>query len=249
MEAPNALPGAHGAATVVAMRTLGLLGGMSWESTVTYYRLLNEGVRDRLGGMHSARLVLHSVDFADIEVLQRAGRWSEAGAILADGARGLAAAGAEALVICANTMHLVVDQVEAAGLPVLHIGDALAAAAREQGVTALALLGTAYTMEQPFLRDHLAAAGVSTVVPDAGERADLQRIVFDELTLGRVEDGSRERFEAIVARLVREEGADGAALACTEFGLLVDPSALPVPGFDTTALHCAAALDWMVAPA
>jgi aspartate racemase len=229
------------------VRTIGLIGGMSWESTATYYRLLNEGVRDRLGGMHSARLVLHSVDFAEIEVLQRAGRWDEAGAVLAGAARGLAAAGAEALVICANTMHLVVAHVQQAGLPVLHIGDALAPAVLDQNVTALALLGTAYTMEQPFLRDHLAASGVPTVIPDATERTDLQRIVFDELTQGRVEEDSRARFEAIVARLAREEGADGAALACTEFNLLVDPAALPVPSFDTTALHCAAVLDWMLA--
>jgi aspartate racemase len=219
---------------------------MSWESTATYYRLLNEGVRDRLGGTHSARLVVHSVDFAEVEVLQQEARWEEAGTMLADAARGLAAAGAEALVICANTMHLVIDQVRSAGLPVLHIGDALAAAARAQGVRTLALLGTAYTMEQPFLRDHLAAAGVPTVVPDAGERAELQRMVYGELTQGIVEPASRERFIAIVDRLVGEEGADACALACTEFSLLVDPAALPVPGFDTTALHCAAALDWML---
>jgi aspartate racemase len=229
------------------MRTLGLLGGMSWESTATYYRLLNEGVRDRVGGTHSARLVLHSLDFAELEVLQQEGRWGEAGAMLADGARRLAAAGAEALVICANTMHLVVDDVrEAAGLPVIHIGDALAAAARARGVKTLALLGTAYTMEQPFLRDHLAAAGIPTVVPDGAERAELQRIVFRELTVGIVEPASRERFVAIVDRLARDEGADAAALACTEFSLLVDAAELPLPGFDTTALHCAAALDWML---
>jgi aspartate racemase len=230
------------------VRTLGLLGGMSWESTATYYRLLNEGVRDRLGGTHSARLVLHSFDFAEIEALQQAGRWDDAGALLAGAARGLAAAGAEAVVICANTMHLVVDQVRDAGLPVLHIGDALAGAVRGHGATKLALLGTAYTMEQPFLRDHLAAAGVPTVVPDAGERAELQRIVFAELTQGVVEPASRARFLAIVDRLVRDEGSDAVALACTEFSLLVEPSMLPVPSFDTTALHCAAALDWMLAP-
>jgi aspartate racemase len=229
------------------VRTLGLLGGMSWESTAIYYRLLNEGVRERLGGTHSARLVLHSVDFAEVEVLQQQGRWDEAGAMLADAARGLAAAGAEALIICANTMHLVVDQVREVGLPVLHIGDALADAARAQGVTRLALLGTAYTMEQPFLRDHLAAAGVPTVVPDAGERADLQQIVFGELTQGIVDPASRERFLAIIDRLIGDEGADAAALACTEFSLLVDPAALPVPGFDTTDLHCTAALSWMLA--
>ncbi len=230
------------------MRTLGLLGGMSWESTATYYRLLNEGVRDRLGGTHSARLVLHSVDFAEIEALQQEGRWDEAGAILREAARGLAAAGAETLLICANTMHLVIDQVREAGVPVLHIGDALAAAVRAQGATTLALLGTAYTMEQPFLRDHLAAAGVPTVIPDAGERADLQQMVYGELAQGVVDPASRERFVAIVDRLAREEGADAVALACTEFGLLVDPAALAVPGFDTTALHCAAAVDWMLAP-
>ncbi len=229
------------------MRTLGLLGGMSWESTSTYYRLLNEGVRDRLGGTHSARLVLHSLDFAELETLQQEGRWDAAGEMLAGNARGLAAAGAQALIICANTMHLVVDQVqEAVQLPILHIGDALAAGAQAHGVTRLALLGTAYTMEHPFLRDHLAAAGVPTVVPDAGERAALQHIVYDELTRGLVVPASRARVQAIVARLVREDGADGVALACTEFGLLVDPGNLPVPGLDTTALHCAAALEWML---
>jgi aspartate racemase len=223
---------------------------MSWESTATYYRLLNEGVRDRLGGTHSAQLLLRSFDFAGIEALQQSGRWDEAGAVLAEGARGLAAAGAEAIVICANTMHLVVEPVrQAAGLPVLHIGDALAGAARSHGVQTLALLGTAYTMEQPFLRDHLAAAGVPTVVPDAAERADLQHIVFRELTVGVVEPASRDRFIAIVDRLAREQRADAVALACTEFSLLVDADGLPVPGFDTTALHCAAALDWMLGDA
>lgn len=230
----------------MSLRKLGLLGGMSWESTTTYYRLLNEGVRDRVGGMHSAPLLLHSVDFAEIESLQRQARWEDAGEILVQAAHGLAAAGAEAIVICANTMHLVVDQVSRAGLPVLHIGDALAAGADASGVEKLALLGTAYTMEHPFLRDHLAERGVATVVPNESERAELQRIIFEELTQGVVEPSSAARFGAIVERLRADEGADGAALACTEFGLLVDPDQLPVPGLDTTALHCAAALDWML---
>lgn len=228
------------------MRTLGLLAGMSWESSAIYYRRLNEGVRARLGGTHSARLVIHSFDFAQIEALQQAGRWDDAGTLLHDAAAGLKAAGAGAVLICANTMHLVAGRVAEAGLPVLHIGDAIASAAHERGITTLALLGTAYTMEQPFLRDHLAAAGVPTVIPDATERADLQQMVYGELTQGVIDAGSRARFIAVVKRLAREQGADGVALACTEFGLLVTPDDLPVPALDTTTLHCEAALAWML---
>lgn len=227
------------------MRTLGLLGGMSWESTLPYYRAINEGVRDRLGGLHSARLVLHSVDFADIERLQREGRWDDAGERLAEAARGLARAGAEAIVLCTNTMHRVAPAIEAGcGLPLLHIGDAIGAAVRAAGLSTVGLLGTRFTMEQDFLRGRLAARhGVAVVVPDEAARALVHRVIYGELCQGRFNDASRAAFREVMAELVAA-GAQGIVLGCTEIGLLVGPTDATVPLFDTTALHAAMAVDF-----
>lgn len=224
------------------MRTIGLLGGMSWESTAEYYRLANETVRERLGGLHSARLVLHSVDFAEIAALQAAGQWDEAGQLLGQAAKGLEAAGAELVLICTNTMHLVAEQVQAAvSIPLLHIVDTTADAVRAAGLGRVGLLGTRFTMEQPFYRDRMARHGVELVVPEEADRAEVHRVIFDELCVGVVREESREAYRAAIGRLV-EAGAQGIVLGCTEIELLVGPGDSPVPLFPTTRLHVEAAL-------
>ncbi|WP_089174657.1 aspartate/glutamate racemase family protein [Bosea sp. AS-1] len=227
------------------MATIGLIGGMSWESTAVYYRLLNEGVRARSGGLHSADILLHSVDFAPIAEMQAKGDWAAAGAALAESARRLEHAGASCLVLCTNTMHKVADQIMAATkLPFLHLADVTARAIRATSSRRPLLLATRFTMEQAFYRDRLKAFGVEALVPAAAERDDVHRIIYEELCRGRIEASSRERYRAIVARAVREERADGVILGCTEIGLLVSQDDFAVPTFDTTALHVAAALDY-----
>ncbi|MET9669891.1 aspartate/glutamate racemase family protein [Streptomyces sp. NPDC006475] len=225
------------------MRTIGLIGGMSWESSAEYYRLLNEFVRERLGGLHSARCVLHSVDFADIEELQAAGEWERAGELLADAAKGLEAAGAELLLICTNTMHKVAGQVEAAvSVPLLHLGDATADAVRAAGLGRVGLLGTAFTMEQDFYRDRLAGHGLDVIVPDADGRALVHRVIYEELCLGVVREESRTAYQKVIAALVAA-GAEGVILGCTEIELLIGAGDSPVPVFPTTRLHAQAAVD------
>ena len=222
---------------------MGLIGGMSWESSAEYYRLANELVRDRLGGLHSAQLLLYSVDFAEIERLQAAGRWTDAGALLADAARRLAAAGADLLVLCTNTMHKVADQITAAvGIPLLHLADTTAAAVRATGLTTVGLLGTAFTMEQDFYRDRLRSHGLTVQVPDADDRAVIHTVIYDELCRGVVSAASRARYVAVIDRLVAA-GAQGIILGCTEIELLIRPNDSPVPIFPTTRLHVAAAVD------
>ena len=229
------------------MKTLGLIGGMSWESTVPYYRIVNERVRERLGGLHSAKLVLHSVDFAAIETLQRADDWATAGAILADAARGLRAAGAEAIVLCTNTMHLVAPAIEAAvDVPLLHIADATAGRIRAADLDTVALLGTRFTMERDFYRARIEAAGIAVLIPDAADRETVHRVIYDELCLGRIRDESRAAYRAIIAGLVAR-GAQGAILGCTEIGLLIGEGDAPVPLFDTARIHAEAAADWALA--
>jgi aspartate racemase len=224
------------------VRTIGLLGGMSWESTAEYYRLANETVRERLGGLHSARLVLHSVDFAEVAALQAAGQWDEAGQLLGQAAKGLEAAGAELVLICTNTMHLVAEQVQAAvSIPLLHIVDTTADAVRAAGLGRVGLLGTRFTMEEPFYRDRMARHGVELVVPEEADRAEVHRVIFDELCVGVVREESREAYQAVIGRLV-EAGAQGIVLGCTEIELLVGPGDSPVPLFRTTRLHVEAAL-------
>ena len=225
------------------MKMIGMLGGMSWESTAEYYRLANEAVRDRLGGMHSARLVVDSVDFADIEALQVAGRWNEAGTMLADRAEALEAAGAELIVLCTNTMHLVIGDIEErVSVPVLQIADAVAAPIREAGLTRVGLLGTAFTMEQTFYSDRLAGHGIHTITPNAADRAVVHRVIYDELVRGIVSEQSRAAYRDVIRRLV-EAGAEGVILGCTEIELLVTEDDSPVPVFPTTRLHVEAAVS------
>lgn len=225
------------------MRKIGLLGGMSWESTAEYYRLLNEGVRAALGGLHSARLVLASVDFAEVERLQTEARWDEAGALLAAEACGLEAAGAELVLLCTNTMHKVAGTVAAAiGVPLLHLGDATAEAVTAAGVSTVGLLGTAFTMEQDFYRGRLASHGLTVLVPGADDRALVHGVIYDELCVGVVRDTSRHAVVAVARRLI-DRGAQGLVLGCTELELLVGPGSLAeVPLFPTTRLHVEAAL-------
>ncbi|MFB7381789.1 aspartate/glutamate racemase family protein [Kitasatospora purpeofusca] len=224
------------------MKTIGLLGGMSWESTATYYRLLNELTRDRLGGLHSAKCVLYSVDFAEVERLQVAGEWEAAGRLLAEAARAVEAAGAELLLICTNTMHKVADQVAGAvSVPLLHLADATAAAVLAAGVTRVGLLGTAFTMEQDFYRDRLASHGLDVLVPDPAGRALVHRVIYEELCLGVVREESRAEYRRVIAELVAE-GAQGVILGCTEIELLVGPGDSAVPVFPTTRIHAEAAV-------
>jgi aspartate racemase len=229
------------------MRTLGLIGGMSWESTVPYYRIINQRVRETLGGLHSAKLLLHSVDFAQIEALQRAGHWDAAGAQLADAARGLRLAGADAIVVCTNTMHLVAPAIEAAvDIPLLHIADATAQRIRAAGLTRVALLGTRFTMEQTFYRERIEAAGVEVLTPDIRQRDEVHRVIYDELCLGRILDASRDAYKAIMDDMVIR-GAQGVILGCTEIGLLLGEGDATVPLFDTARIHAEAAADWALA--
>lgn len=226
------------------MKLLGLIGGMSFESTLPYYREINQGMARRLGGLHSAKLLLYSVDFDGIATLQREGRWDEAGAELARVARLLEQAGCEGLVLCTNTMHKVAPAIEAAvRVPLLHIADATAQAIRRAGLATVGLLGTRFTMEQDFYRERLAAHGIGVIVPPPAQRDEVHRIIYDELCQGRVEEGSRATYRRIMAGLVAD-GAQGLVLGCTEIGLLVGAGDADVPLFDTTALHAQAAVEF-----
>ncbi|MFE2549336.1 aspartate/glutamate racemase family protein [Streptomyces sp. NPDC059355] len=225
------------------MKTIGLLGGMSWESTAEYYRLLNELTRDRLGGLHSARCVLYSVDFAEIERLQAEGRWAEAGEVLAAAARRLEAAGADLVLICTNTMHKVADRVQAGiSVPLLHLADATADAVKAAGLTRVGLLGTAFTMEQEFYRGRLAASGLEVRVPDPEGRALVHRVIYEELCLGIVREESRAAYQHVIEGLVAA-GAQGIILGCTEIELLIGAGDSPVPVFPTARIHAEAAVE------
>jgi len=224
------------------MKTLGLIGGMSAESTTVYYQTLNRLVRERLGGLHSAELVLWSVDFAPIAELQSADDWDATGAIMADAARRLEGAGAQAILICANTMHLNAPQVAAAvSAPLIHIADATAQALKTRGVTKALLLGTRFTMEKPFYAERLEAAGLAVVTPPKADRDRLHAIIYDELVVGVVAEASK----AVVLGMIddaRAAGADGIIFGCTEIGLLLDPDRMPLPTVDTAIAHCEAAV-------
>ena len=225
------------------MKTLGLLGGMSWESTLEYYRLANEETRARLGGLHSAPLLLWSADFAEIEELQAAGRWEDAGSHLAGAAQALERAGAELLVLCTNTMHKVADTIEASvGIPLVHIVDSVAVALAAAGMERVGLLGTQFTMQEPFWADRMARHRIDILVPGAEDRETVHRTIYDELCLGVFRTESRARFVEIVEKLAAD-GADGVVLGCTEIELLVRPDDTPVPLFLSTALHVASAID------
>ncbi len=224
------------------MRKVGLLGGMSWESTAEYYRLMNELVRDERGGLHSAELVLASVDFAAFEPLLAGRRWDLVSEFLIDAARSVAKAGAEAIVICTNTGHIVADEVaQAVDLPVLHIVDVVAEAILAAGVSTVGLLGTAFTMTEPFFVERLRMHGISTVVPRTADRGAINSIIFDELVVGEIKDISRRDVLAIIDRL-STDGAEGVVLGCTELELLVAPADTPVPLFRTARLHAQAAV-------
>jgi len=231
------------------MQTIGLLGGMSWESTREYYRLLNEGVREVKGGLHSAPILMHSFDFAQIAQLQHAGRWDALADMLSMAAQGLERAGAGAIMICTNLMHKVAPQVQASiNIPLLHIADAVAAAIKADGIDCVALLGARYTMLEPFYRDKLSTHGIRTIVPEAPDLEEISRVVYDELCQGRFLTESRRFYGQAIERLVAR-GARGVVLGCTEIPQLISPKDVRVPMYDTTALHAEAGLAFVLSPA
>ncbi len=226
------------------MKRIGLLGGMSWESSVEYERLINQGVRDRLGGTTSGDLVIRSYNFAEIEELQERDDWARAGEILAGDAVWMEAAGAEAIVLCTNTMHKVADMIEAAiHIPLIHIADATATAVHAAGIRRVAVMGTRYTMEQAFYVDRLARHGLDVMIPDEPDRTTIHDIIFEELVRGEIAAGSKRRYLDAVDRLV-DRGAEGVIAGCTEIELLIGPDDVPVPFFPTTAIHAAAAVEF-----
>lgn len=222
------------------MKTVGLLGGMSWESTVTYYQILNRAAKERLGGFHSAKLLMYSVDFAELEEAMGQGDWARIAGILTEAAMRLEQAGADFLAICTNTMHKVAPEIaEKISIPILHIADATSDAMKAQDVTKALLLGTRYTMTQPFLRERLEAAGIEILTPSEADIEEVNRIVFQELCLGVIADDSRKIYQDIIAKAARE-GARGVILGCTEIGLLIRPQDTDMPVFDTAQLHAEA---------
>lgn len=227
------------------MKTIGLLGGMSWESSAQYYAIINREVRGRLGHPHSARVLMASVDFAEVEKLQHADEWDALGAMLADEARRLEAGGANCIMLCTNTMHLRADDITAAvSIPLIHIGDSTGKAARAAGLKRVGLLGTRFTMEKPFYRDRLHNDfGLDVLVPDEDERRMVHRVIYDELIAGRVREQSRCAYLAVVERL-RDRGAEGIILGCTEIMLLVAQRHVDLPVFDTTHLHALDGVDF-----
>lgn len=230
------------------MKTIGLIGGMSWESSAQYYRIINEYARERLGGLHSAQSLMYTVDFHDIERLQHAGQWDQAGDILADAAQRLERGGASCIILCTNTMHKLAHRIETAvGIPLVHIADPTAATVQACGINRIGLLGTAFTMEQDFYRGRLSNTyGLEVLVPEADDRQIVHRIIYNELCAGIVRDDSRQEYRRIIAGLV-DKGAEGVILGCTEIMLLVSEKDSSVPLFDTTTLHARAAVDFALA--
>ncbi|MDP1990948.1 MAG: aspartate/glutamate racemase family protein [Syntrophales bacterium] len=226
------------------MKTIGLIGGMSWESTVPYYQVINETVKERLGGLHSAKLVLYSVDFHEIELLQHSGNWDEAGRLLAQAACALQAAGADFLVLCTNTMHKVADAIESAvDIPLFHIADATAEEVKHRGMTTVGLLGTRFTMEQEFYKGRLREChGIDVVVPNEADREIVHRVIYGELCLGKISAISSAEYRRIIQRLA-ESGAQGVILGCTEISMLVGTEDSQVPLFDTTRIHARKAAE------
>lgn len=223
------------------MKTIGLIGGMSWESTVTYYQLINEAVKQALGGLHSAKILLYSVDFAEIEEYQAKGLWAESAEVLAQAAENLEKAGADFLLICTNTMHKVAPQVAARiSIPLIHIAEATAEVLKQQGITTVGLLGTKYTMTQDFYKQKLIDAGISVVIPDEQGVELVNRVIYDELCLGIIKEDSRQQFVSVIEDL-HSRGAQGVILGCTEIGLLISQADTALPVFDTTKIHAEAA--------
>jgi aspartate racemase len=230
------------------VKRIGLIGGMSWESSALYYKLINELIRERLGGFHSADCVMSSVDFARIEASQSAGHWDVAGELLADTARGLEAAGADCIVLCTNTMHNVADRIVAATtVPFIHLIDVTAETVLAQGLRRVGLLGTRFTMEESFYVDRMHTHGIDLVIPDAEERLTIDGIIYRELVQGIVRAESRDTYRRVIDRLV-ERGAEAVILGCTEIELLIGTDDAPVPVFPTTAIHVAAAVDFALQP-
>ena len=232
--------------TVQKQRTLGIIGGMSWESTQSYYRLINEGIKAKLGNLHSADLLIHSVDFAPIGELQAQGKWEELGDVMVNSGERLQAAGAQGLLIATNTMHKVAEQVKAAtNLPLIHIADATADAIKQQGLTKIALLGTQFTMTEDFYKQRLIDASLQVLIPDIDARAEVHRIIYDELCQGQLLASSRQYYTQVINELAAQ-GAEGVILGCTEIGLLISQADSPIPVFDTTAIHAAAAVQFLL---
>ena len=232
--------------TVQKQRTLGIIGGMSWESTQSYYRLINEGIKAKLGNLHSADLLIHSVDFAPIGELQAQGKWEELGDIMVNSGKRLQAAGAQGLLIATNTMHKVAEQVQAAtNLPLIHIADTTADAIKQRGLTKIALLGTQFTMTEDFYKQRLMDAGVQVLIPNTDARVEVHRIIYDELCQGQLLASSRQYYTQVINELAAQ-GAEGVILGCTEIGLLISQADSPIPVFDTTAIHAAAAVQFLL---
>ncbi len=227
------------------MKTLGLIGGMSWESTIPYYRIINEYVKQQRGGLHSAKIILHSVNFHDIEYLQSQGDWQQAANVLSDIAIKLRQAGADAIVICTNTMHKIADHIEIASkLPLLHIADATGASLRQHGLKKVGLLGTRYTMEQAFYKQRLYERyNIDVIVPDQAGKTEVNRIIYEELCLGKINDTSRREYQKVIQQL-EQQGAQGIVLGCTEIPLLISAQDATVPLFDTSRLHAIAAAQF-----
>ncbi len=231
------------------MKTIGLLGGMSWESTLTYYTRINTGIRDGLGGLHSAEIILYSVEFSAIERLQNLGQWDKAGERLADAAKKIESAGADCLLICTNTMHKVAKEVEAEiSIPLLHIADATALAVKNRGMSSIGLLGTRFTMEDDFYRGRLEKKfGIDVYIPEDADRAMVHRVIYDELCCGTISNDSRKAFTHVVEDLA-QKGAQGVILGCTEISLLIGRQDTSIPLFDTTAIHADAAVRFALSP-
>ncbi|RED32242.1 aspartate/glutamate racemase family protein [Paenibacillus sp. VMFN-D1] len=225
------------------MKVIGLIGGMSWESSALYYRMVNEEVRSRLGGLHSAKCLLYSVDFEEIERYQAEGAWEKAGEVLGQTARALEKGGADFIVICTNTMHKVIDDIQSKiQIPILHIADATAAQIKESQIQTVGLLGTKYTMEQDFYKSRLELNGIQVIIPDRDDREAVNKIIYEELCLGKIHQESRDYYKKVIQGLI-ESGAEGIILGCTEIGLLVKPEDAEVPLFDTTYIHACEAVN------
>ncbi|MFP4173247.1 MAG: aspartate/glutamate racemase family protein [Candidatus Hydrogenedentota bacterium] len=224
------------------MKVIGMLGGMSWESTASYYAALNEGVKQRLGGLHSAKIVLYSVDFSEIETLQHRGDWAATGELLAQGAQAIERAGADFLIMCTNTMHKVAPVIQAAiGIPMLHIADATAEALKRDGIRRVGLLGTRFTMEQPFYRERLETHGIEVAVPEEEARATIHEVIYSELCLGVIKQESKQQFLKVMESL-RARGSEAIILGCTEIALLVQQMDTDIPLYDTAAIHAGQAV-------
>ena len=227
------------------MKTIGLIGGMSWESSIEYYRIINETAKAKLGGLHSAKSIMYSVDFAEIEILQHQGKWAEAAQILVDAAKNLENGGADFIVLCTNTMHKVADDIQAnVKIPLLHIADATAQLVKDSGIQKIGLLGTRFTMEEEFYKGRLSQKyGLSVNVPNAQEREIVHRVIYDELVIGKIQQHSKEQYISIIEQMVNQ-GAEGVILGCTEIGLLIHKQDSQVPLFDTTRIHAEAAVEY-----